>query len=367
MSDKGQIFRALVTERLSAAAEEICALFERTVAEYEEELWRSKREESRRREPRTPRLLLQTGAAEELRSPGSRADVPRPHAPSDVKVKSATEEEEEEEEECRGYDENDTQTTIIKEEFIKQEEEEQLQDFSFFSGKNDEDGEHTDHEDDWEAPCSSSFRRGEAEPEVDYFSQVYMQALERSGQNPNRTPAARQPKCPECDQEFDLKEDLQTHMLEVHGGDKPISCPVCARTFTRNGSLKLHMAMHMHEKPYSCPVCNRGFTQKGNLRSHMAQHTGEKPFSCSECDARFPIKRTLLRHMKLHTGERPYSCPYCDKSFTRKEHVRLHMAVHTGQATPKKRRVMPTRSERDGADTSNDSSGAGFYGGGANE
>ncbi|KAJ0032874.1 hypothetical protein NQD34_002955 [Periophthalmus magnuspinnatus] len=362
MSEKGQIFRALVTERLSAAAEEIFALFERTIAEYEEELSRSKEENQRsHRSHRSPRLL-QPVPAEELLSPGT---VPRTHAPSDVNVKPR--DVEEEEEVCRDYNENDTQTTIIKEEFIKQEEDEQLQDFSFYSGKHYDDGEQTENDEEWEAPCSSSFQHGEAEAEVDYFSQVYMQALDRNDHNTNRNSAMRQPKCPECDQEFDGKEELQSHMLEVHGGDKPISCPVCARTFTRNGSLKLHMAMHMHEKPYNCPVCNRGFTQKGNLRSHMAQHTGEKPFGCTECDARFPIKRTLLRHMKLHTGERPYSCPYCDKSFTRKEHVRLHMAVHTGQTTPKKRRVMPTRSERDGADTSNDSSGTGFYGSGSNE
>ncbi|XP_072294038.1 uncharacterized protein [Eucyclogobius newberryi] len=353
MSEKGHVFRALVNARLTAAAEEIFALFEKTIVEYEEELRHFKEKEKRRK-----RQLLEEKSAT--------------HG-SDVKVKSPDdyEEQEEEEEACGDDDENDlnTQTTIIKEEFIKQEEDDECPpDFSFYSGKNEDDGEQTDHDEDWAAPCSSSFQRhADAEPDVDYFSQVYMQALDRNEQNANRKPAARQPKCPECDQEFDGKEELQRHMLDVHGGDKPISCPVCTRTFTRNGSLKLHMAMHMHEKPYSCPVCSRGFTQKGNLRSHMAQHTGEKPFSCSQCDARFPIKRTLLRHMKLHTGERPYSCPYCDKSFTRKEHVRLHMAVHTGQTTPKKRRATPTRSERDGADESNDSSGPGFYGSGSNE
>ncbi|KAK7889200.1 hypothetical protein WMY93_024760 [Mugilogobius chulae] len=348
MSEKGHIFRALVNERLTAAAEEIFALFERTIVQYEEELCRSKEENQRKQQ------LLDSLTASGLQQLGSGVKVKSPAA--------------DEEEVCQDYNENNTHTTIIKEEYIKQEEEdEQLQDFTFYPGKNEEDSEQTDQDEDWEAPCSSSFQQAEPEPEVDYFSQVYMQALDRNEQNTNRKSTMKQPKCPECDQEFDGKEELQSHMLEVHGGDKPISCPVCARTFTRNGSLKLHMAMHMHEKPYSCPVCNRGFTQKGNLRSHMAQHTGEKPFSCTECDARFPIKRTLLRHMKLHTGERPYSCPYCEKSFTRKEHVRLHMAVHTGQTTPKKRRVTPTRTDRDGPDTSNDSSGPGFYGSGSNE
>ncbi|XP_034033544.1 uncharacterized protein LOC117516797 isoform X2 [Thalassophryne amazonica] len=46
---KVQILRALVNQRLNAAAEEIFGLFERTIAEYEEELCRSKQENDRQR------------------------------------------------------------------------------------------------------------------------------------------------------------------------------------------------------------------------------------------------------------------------------------------------------------------------------
>ncbi|XP_055083901.1 uncharacterized protein LOC129456909 [Periophthalmus magnuspinnatus] len=54
---KGQTLRALVNERLTAAAEEIFALFERTIAEYEEELCRSKEENQRNQDtPQTPRI-----------------------------------------------------------------------------------------------------------------------------------------------------------------------------------------------------------------------------------------------------------------------------------------------------------------------
>ncbi|KAJ0032866.1 hypothetical protein NQD34_002947 [Periophthalmus magnuspinnatus] len=45
---KGQTLRTLVNERLTAAAEEIFALVERTIAEYEEELSRSKEENQRK-------------------------------------------------------------------------------------------------------------------------------------------------------------------------------------------------------------------------------------------------------------------------------------------------------------------------------
>ena len=43
------MLRASVTQRLTAAAEEIFVLFERSIAEYEEELSRSKEENERQR------------------------------------------------------------------------------------------------------------------------------------------------------------------------------------------------------------------------------------------------------------------------------------------------------------------------------
>lgn len=47
---KVQLFRSLVKQRLAAAAEEIFGLFERAVAEYEEELGRSREENRRQRQ-----------------------------------------------------------------------------------------------------------------------------------------------------------------------------------------------------------------------------------------------------------------------------------------------------------------------------
>ena len=47
---KVRMLRALVKQRLTAAAEEIFGLFETTIAEYEEERCRSKEENERQRE-----------------------------------------------------------------------------------------------------------------------------------------------------------------------------------------------------------------------------------------------------------------------------------------------------------------------------
>ncbi|TNN42928.1 hypothetical protein EYF80_046876 [Liparis tanakae] len=46
---KAQMLRGLVNQRLSAAAQEICGLFEGTISEYEEELCSLKEENQRQR------------------------------------------------------------------------------------------------------------------------------------------------------------------------------------------------------------------------------------------------------------------------------------------------------------------------------
>ncbi|CAL1591428.1 unnamed protein product [Knipowitschia caucasica] len=47
MSERRSLLRAAVNERLAAAAEEIFVLLERTIAEYEEEVCRSKEQNQR--------------------------------------------------------------------------------------------------------------------------------------------------------------------------------------------------------------------------------------------------------------------------------------------------------------------------------
>ncbi|XP_035851671.1 uncharacterized protein LOC116040300 [Sander lucioperca] len=65
-----QMLRALVKQRLTAAAEEIFGLFERTIVEYEEELCRSKEENKRQRELLdsvfNPQLRLHRADVEQL-------------------------------------------------------------------------------------------------------------------------------------------------------------------------------------------------------------------------------------------------------------------------------------------------------------
>ncbi|XP_055020242.1 uncharacterized protein LOC110172807 [Boleophthalmus pectinirostris] len=90
---KSQTLRALVNERLTAAAEEIFALFERTIAEYEEEVCRSKEENQRKQE-------LLDSILSPSKSPGPGLNQDPPHTPR-IKLEPEEPQEPEEPEEPR--------------------------------------------------------------------------------------------------------------------------------------------------------------------------------------------------------------------------------------------------------------------------
>ncbi|XP_037622316.1 zinc finger protein 658B-like [Sebastes umbrosus] len=136
--------------------------------------------------------------------------------------------------------------------------------------------------------------------------------------------------CSVCSKGFADHSLLRRH-LTIHSGEKPFGCSVCSKRFADRSNLKRHLTVHTGEKPFSCSVCSKRFARKGHLRQHLAVHTGEKPFICSVCSKRFADHSSLRQHLPVHTGEKPYSCSVCSKKFARRGHMRQHLAVHTGE------------------------------------
>ncbi|KAK7889202.1 hypothetical protein WMY93_024762 [Mugilogobius chulae] len=285
MSKRVDILRVLVSERLTAAAEEIFALVERTIVEYEEELCRSKEENQRHTRESGP-------------------DVePKTTTPPTKVFESILDQE------------NSVihETKFEQEEmYIKQEEEELV--VIQVSDDEEEKSVPVDLRDkDWSKPLESTASSStHSETGVVIVSK-----------NP---PKPKKYVCEECGkQEIPPKSHLVTHMV-THTGEKPFSCSECDARFSQKQNLVRHMTIHSGERSYTCPVCGKSFSHKHSVQLHMLTHTGEKPFSCSLCDSRFTKKPHLNRHVKCcHNGEKPYSCLVCHRSFTQKFDVQRHM------------------------------------------
>ncbi|KAJ0000596.1 hypothetical protein NQD34_012438 [Periophthalmus magnuspinnatus] len=292
---KGHTLRALVNERLTAAAEEIFALFERTTVEYEEELCRSKEENQRNQDtPQIPQIKEepeeQSVKQEEDTLP---AQLPVGVAEFSV-VRVKTEE-----------------SSLLQDRQTEHREETQGEDISTEPHLHSETEGHTEHssdtdnDEDWRAPISCSAAQ-----------MVSVQGADK-----------RKHQCYVCKKRFGTKQILQRH-IRVHRGERPFSCLICKKTFSAKASLDKHVKIHTGERPYSCSTCEKTFTQKCNLDAHVRTHTGDKPFSCSTCEKTFAIKGNLEKHERTHTGERPYSCSICNKGFKLRQHLKRHMRTH---------------------------------------
>ncbi|XP_034401563.1 zinc finger protein 8-like isoform X1 [Cyclopterus lumpus] len=341
---KVQMLRCLVNQRLTAAAQEIFGLFERTIAEYEEELCSSREENERHRkrldavfnpEVRLHRADLQQLLVVKEEVPpkqqhwSSSLDQEDPETPDiredqeDPKPPHINEDQEDPEPPHINEDQEDPEPPHIKEDqedpepsHIKKEQEgDQLQGleeagikFSFTPLKSEDDEE--------EAQSSHLHQRQTEQMETEADGE------DCGGPEPDRK---SDPDRPLHLYSWDMASQCYKQVTEVSVDWNEPSEPQSGLNFMKDNEY------NSYEKPFRCSECGKRFNQNSNLKTHMRTHTGEKPFSCSVCGKRFGQKAHLQNHLKCHTGEKPYRCSFCNKCFARTEHLQLHMRTHTGE------------------------------------
>ncbi|KAK7889180.1 hypothetical protein WMY93_024740 [Mugilogobius chulae] len=283
MSQKVDAVRALVTERLTAAAEEIFALVERTIVEYEEELCRSKEENQRKQQLLDSLLNPQPHTTAQ----GGQAQT----AVSDLPLETVEPES------------NETLQIKLELDELSIKQEMQLPHISSESTTK-ENEELTDNDEDWERP-------------------FHLFTARQASEN--------------CEKRHDATVDLSPASQQT---EKPFSCSVCQKRFAQKVILRIHMSTHfdaqnsavtehLKEKPFRCGFCGKKFRQLDSYSLHVKhRHTGVKPFSCAECGARFRRRRNAVGHMSVHTGLLPFKCGECDAQFIQKKKLVKHKKTH---------------------------------------
>uniref|UniRef100_A0A1A8IXE7 C2H2-type domain-containing protein n=2 Tax=Nothobranchius kuhntae TaxID=321403 RepID=A0A1A8IXE7_NOTKU len=249
--------RRLVSERLAAAAEEIFGLVEKTVADYQEEIIRSRSE------------IIQ------LRQQIEQLSVLQPRVFL--------------------FKEDQSQPPVEEKKETQQVKEEQLDVCIIpdLDSDSTEDDKFTRHDSDPVTQTNSQLLPSNSSITVtindDDGEWIGNLGSGLSQHGPSRgsffqhEQTVNSKTCRICGLTFMRDCDLIRHVEESHSGQKAFKCSECHKEFTRKDSLTLHLRVHTGEKPHRCHFCGKFFTQTSNLRVHMRKHTGEKPYFCNSC------------------------------------------------------------------------------------
>ncbi|XP_036953016.1 gastrula zinc finger protein XlCGF42.1-like [Acanthopagrus latus] len=292
-TSSGHCLKKFVNERLTAAAEEIFGMFEKTLLVYKEEILRHRR------------LLDGLTPDTKLRSTA----LPQP---SVCKEEVFLDLQQCDSEKSVGPDQEDSKPPLIKvevEEVCTDEDEQETEVYKLRPGL---DG--SDHSENLTLHLDQSRSAPEGEPQTS--TSTPDEGMQSDSESKERKSSV------DTDPERDNDQHART------GGAQCV-CTICGKSFKIRKYLQIHRKIHTGVKPHSCKYCGREFVCGSSLKRHLRVHTGEKPYECRLCGKRFRVSTTLRVHYRIHTGEKPFKCETCEREFTTSSNLKQHMALHS--------------------------------------
>ncbi|XP_077582343.1 uncharacterized protein LOC144203030 [Stigmatopora nigra] len=325
-----QLLRAFVSERLTVAVEEIMVIFEKTIAEYEDEL-------------KHHRSLLEAGQMPTITN-DHRTDASQCMQPLSINMKPIPMHQE------RGHsmDQETLDSSHVKEELEEvwtspiSNHYPKLEDLNLETGNTDENPlsfttqqEPNDEHRQAKPSTSSLCESLENEFNEDYIVGLNVENITKAATNSqpahlkivhfNNNTNQITDSQPIVDSWQD--SDPEAH-FSIPNWRKCVKCTECGKIFKCNHNLRRHMSCHTGEKPFGCIDCGRKFSQKASLDRHKRLHTGERPFCCILCGKNFTRRESLTSHMRFHTGENPFSCSICKETCNNRVVLVKHMLTH---------------------------------------
>ncbi|XP_015228576.1 PREDICTED: zinc finger protein OZF-like [Cyprinodon variegatus] len=338
-----QSLRHFITERLTAAAEEIFAEFDKTIVRYEEELDRQRKllEFCWNPQIKLQRIDLPQHRfwrnQEDLRdqqvynqdNSGLHQEEPESfqtmESLEDLEPEQM-QEKQDEQEFCHIKEEQEQQQLLqIKgeqEELFIGLEEEQLEmkqmTNNFMEIPSYEERVHREPDPDVDHLLvqTSSDADNQIQEEIDHYDTKSRKETQKN--NGHQTISG---------QSDDVHSPSLTKQQKTNINRNLSSCNICGKSVVR-GTLTDHIRTHTGEKPFICLTCGKRFSQKGTLFRHIKIHTGERSHSCSICGKSFIQRFNLTRHIRTHTRESPFSCLTCGKRFSDQLCFTYHMRSH---------------------------------------
>ncbi|KAM6945098.1 uncharacterized protein PEZ65_002788 [Lycodopsis pacificus] len=304
-----QCLRKFVVERLTAAAEEIFVVFEKTIVEYEEEIDRQRRlldnvwkPASLEKEFPQPNICK-----EEEVLPDQQLCIQERNSSLDQEDPDPPQIKEEQEEPCTSQEGEQLE--------LKQETE------TFMLTPTYENSDHGEAQSLYLNP-DDTLNAAEKESVVNIINQsvvsepnCYMQILQRNSHIAH----------PEGGKHGDkIRNNCNKHTVK-----KSLKCDTCGKAFNCMSKLQRHQGVHTGEKPYYCSICGKRFKQASVLHTHVRVHTAEKPYTCKTCGKGFRWTNCLTLHMRTHSGQKPYTCKTCGRDFRSSSNLKDHMKTHT--------------------------------------